>query len=411
MKVILAVLAFVASATALCPNSCSGHGSCGTKDACTCDPNFIGADCSQRVCPYGIAFVDTPVGDLDHSGAVTSTGVKVQFANTNVNEKWPGAAAEEAHFYSECSGKGLCNRGSGECECFDGYTGSACQRTTCPNDCSGHGRCRTLSEIASNRLTQSRTRSEGGTNFFSGMTTTQYTYNLWDADKNQACVCDAGYIGADCSQRECPRGDDPLTDGTRYCGNEACEYAVVTFDLTAAASSTLKFGFEGWDGLTNYAYATVVTNTDSPTSSPTGTNLDGPTTTAGKILAALRGMPGGALKKVAVSCRATGSGGTGDCTSTNTQTYDVTFTDVPGLLNLLTVTVESGAVSVSSAPAFYNSKDGNREEITCSGRGLCDYDTGLCGCFSGYYGAKCEHQNALVTGGAAAAAPAAAASA
>ena len=29
---------------------------------------------------------------------------------------------------AECSNAGLCNRDTGKCECFDGYTGLACQR-------------------------------------------------------------------------------------------------------------------------------------------------------------------------------------------------------------------------------------------------------------------------------------------
>lgn len=56
MKVVLlGVLA--ATAAAYCPNSCSGHGSCGTNDQCTCylrpngDDAWMGADCSLRTCP------------------------------------------------------------------------------------------------------------------------------------------------------------------------------------------------------------------------------------------------------------------------------------------------------------------------------------------------------------------------
>jgi hypothetical protein len=38
---------------------------------------------------------------------------------------------------------------------------------------------------------------------------------------------------------------------------------------------------------------------------------------------------------------------------------------------------------------------GNSEGRDCSGRGLCDYTTGTCSCFSGYYGTKCEFQTVL----------------
>merc|ERR1712017_39981 len=38
-----------------------------------------------------------------------------------------------------------------------------------------------------------------------------HQYQLWDAGKIQGCKCDLGYSGADCANREVPRGDDPLT--------------------------------------------------------------------------------------------------------------------------------------------------------------------------------------------------------
>jgi hypothetical protein len=33
-----------------------------------------------------------------------------------------------AHQYSECSGAGICDQGSGVCDCFDGFKGQACER-------------------------------------------------------------------------------------------------------------------------------------------------------------------------------------------------------------------------------------------------------------------------------------------
>lgn len=38
---------------------------------------------------------------------------------------------------------------------------------------------------------------------------------------------------------------------------------------------------------------------------------------------------------------------------------------------------------------------GNEHGRDCSGRGICDYKTGLCLCFQGFYGGACEYQTIL----------------
>jgi hypothetical protein len=398
-------------------SGCSGHGTCKEFDQCVCEPNWMGTDCSLRQCPYGAAFADSPLGDVNHDGDVHPSDLvsaTSQLTNGTVNEMFQGISKslQEAHFYSECSGKGYCDRGSGECQCFEGYTGHACQRTECPGHCSGHGVCRTLREIAAGSLTKRLLKNELGDRYHEGVQT-NFDYNLWDADKAQACVCDSGYAGIDCSMRQCPRGDDPLTLSTRWHGNQAPEWAKIKFqlDVATAGESIWKIGYKGWDGRTNYAYAKLNIRADVPGRMSTA-DLPAATTTAGKFLVALRNMPGGQLNRVTVSVHQAGSSTTDCDPSTETECeFLVEFVGRPGKIDVSDFTVSfvswtgtgtAPDVTTGQGPSIVSSTDGNREEITCSGRGLCDYSSGLCECFAGYYGASCENQNSLAAGSAAA---------
>lgn len=53
--------------SAECPNACSGHGSCGARDMCTCDPNFQGSDCSLRKLFSLLVFAHPLVSSLTFS--------------------------------------------------------------------------------------------------------------------------------------------------------------------------------------------------------------------------------------------------------------------------------------------------------------------------------------------------------
>ena len=55
----------------------------------------------------------------------------------------------EAHStLAECSENGICNRATGNCLCSPGWGGTACDRLVCPDDCSGHGRCLSMEDLA-----------------------------------------------------------------------------------------------------------------------------------------------------------------------------------------------------------------------------------------------------------------------
>ena len=180
-------LALLVAVTAYCPNGCSGHGSCGNNDKCACytrpknsDPAWTEHDCSVRTCPKSSAWVDYATAD------------------------------NGAHAKVECSMKGMCDRKTGECKCFDGYDGKACERTVCPSNCNNRGRCIKQEQLA---YEASKTYSEP-----------------WDALKHVGCVCDLGFRGPDCSLQECASGPDVLRgDGNskgRDCsGRGICDYS------------------------------------------------------------------------------------------------------------------------------------------------------------------------------------------
>jgi hypothetical protein len=160
-----------------CPNGCSGHGACSTN-GCVCYRNWGNGDdeggaCDTRMCPEEIAWVDTPIRE------------------------------NQGHRLAECAGRGICDRATGDCLCFPGFEGKGCRRTSCPNDCSGHGTCEFMAEM----------RNDVGDSFkWTGSKSTRDQYDfeaplLWDAYKTRGCVCDPKWTGLDCGERMCPRAD------------------------------------------------------------------------------------------------------------------------------------------------------------------------------------------------------------
>ena len=186
----LALLA--GAARAGCPNSCSGHGTCKLGEVCECQPRWQGADCGDRECPYGVSWVTSDETALAPGGASYDNIPSVRGGAFPLDDAFMGSGGR--HPYTECSSKGSCDRSSGECQCFEGYTGKGCRRMKCPNDCSGNGMCMTNFEI--------------NPSYFSVDPDSQ----MWDWNKATQCKCDPGYQGLDCSKRTCPVGDDPLTN-------------------------------------------------------------------------------------------------------------------------------------------------------------------------------------------------------
>ena len=328
-----------------CPNACSGHGFCGNYDTCLCYTEWQGSDCSERVCPSGVAWTTTPKGDLnmdgdrydnmnklvvkenggdanlgsilendnvitfygdspagefkagdgirigdeifyvtgvpsartvslDHdrsTGHPTGTNIYRHLESIQMPkgdwEMWPGDGVrehDEGHYFMECSNQGKCDRNTGRCLCYPGFTGNACWRMECPNQCSGRGTCETVDDLrlldppqitaftvqttaGSTTLSPShdptstvaagdvmllgpkRTRATVHEAAATSITLTEAApdslpfgtlawhvpkYELWDNYKAMACKCDPGFTGHSCSERACRRTDDVLTGTT-----------------------------------------------------------------------------------------------------------------------------------------------------------------------------------------------------
>ena len=169
------------------------------------EPAWTGADCSLRTCPRGYAWAATPQFDNNHKQLI------------------------------ECSGKGTCDRKTGECACYDGFWGEGCRPSKCPNECSGHGTCQSLRQFAddySHNADDNRVSNQFGTPSSNPNTVPnvgpQYD-DAWDADYSYGCKCDDGFRGPACDKIECPSTSDKVggngnTKGRDCSGRGTCDY-------------------------------------------------------------------------------------------------------------------------------------------------------------------------------------------
>lgn len=315
------------------------------------------------------------MGDLNHDGQIDDSSVKTDFKpRYGMTENLKGYVTKSrAHRYAECSNTGKCNRNSGECECFDGYEGSACQRRQCPSKvsgvtCSGHGICMISTAYA---------KEQGS------------TYYGWELDKFLMCKCDDGYEGVDCSLRQCPYGFDPVM----YSG------MTMKYDIDKENANKLKndFYFQiNYDGRT---YNTPVIFALKPEIMCPGGNKDSSEVAMyqEEIKTAIQSIPPLSQSRVIITC---GSSDSDPSTGIINQIEIIVDATDPRLFIVSTIKAEA---SSSLNFGVLNGKiiDNNGKEINnvndkatlCSSRGLCDASTGLCNCFEGYSGYTCESKS------------------
>jgi len=398
-------LALVASAYAACDNGCSGHGTCMIDDVCNCYDNWgIGmhqdsGDCSERKCPYELAWVDTP----DKTGAF--------------------------HKYAECAGRGICDRGTGECACFDGYEGKGCQRTSCPNDCSGHGTCEYIEDMhfgkTWNDYTNAGFRSEAKT----------FQFHSWDSGKTRGCVCDAQYGDVDCSKRMCPYGNDVLDIRDDVELDASLKYQKQ--ELRFISDNQVINANGGIVTLRGETFALTFTSRLNETFTTIPIVFDDVDLNdfVNDIQLALLNLPNRVIDGITVKAykeltafkaNKDDTDGLGEQTSANMVDGKPAESEL--MNDMVRVVVEFTGDAVQGPQHLlvvedYECSDGCTPKITglslqyrydhatnnitetvladynsyeCGRRGKCDYDSGLCECFTGYSGDNCNTLTTLV---------------
>jgi hypothetical protein len=364
--------------------------------------------------------LNTPGGYVGHNQYDTQTTSRYPIAATDFKDTFEQLYPKRPNFnqYTECSSRGTCDYATGECKCFDGFEGRGCRRTTCPNGCSGHGRCLSNYDINPSQY----------------MSFNYPNDQMWDQKRTQSCKCDRGYTGYDCNSRVCPFGDDPTSD----CGENSAGdvQLVVTRSLKDPAKKYFTLSFTDMFGGTfttrpilDHAPSCALQNS-APTPCP-------------EVQYALMDLPNFAIPEVEVDAIEYTDAGTG-ATATTTSLYTVQFTHSSnaGKQNTLTCEVVTNSNVDGAQPKYdgvekcevYNvggpewfSTSGEAEQLKlsgtftelsdktkaqilgaantanaqttyedfqpCASKGDCDAATGTCTCNAGHYGEACEKQS------------------
>lgn len=374
--------------TSKCPFSfeliCSGNGTCDENTGlCTCNNGYEGGDCTLLSCPS--------------------------------SRKWWGDITLSRTTTSVCGGVGDCDHNTGKCyNCggaFNYFTGTGCEKMSCAYgtnrdgnvaECSSNGVCMSLKEMAPYSYNDFKELAH-------------YNYTLpWDADMVKGCACyrsvsvdntfyqdfvipkdgssfatgiqvdNAGeavlsdvslafdltkyyrgpfsnsatdFTGFACSDGKCPKGDDPMTP---YGVNE-----IQRFDCKANAG-TFQIFFR--ENITMFI--------------PYNSNISNFKTSLQQMMT---------INKVDITMYNKNNTRINNHDFICSPEYDdrylhieflSEFGDLP-LMQAVSSTLTFNGVSSQASINITEIVKGNKEDIECSGQGICQ-NSGICSCIPGF---------------------------
>lgn len=351
--------------------TCTGRGECIYETGeCTCLAEYGASDganqpvsgyiidCSFQKsvtanCPFGTndegsnevcAGHGTCDSNLFCNCAQGYTGLACDRTSCPMGLAWFDDVTEDniAHAIAECSNRGFCNSITGECSCQTGFSGTACEKLNCPgeNECSNQGTCFSTGELA--------LLSETSFGELRGL-----SYNGWDKSSTQGCYCDrdfyfgpfahsrAKFSGHDCSQYSCSFGHDTDILG------KVNEIQKLT---CSATSGNFTLSFAG-------KLSTTIFHSDSL--NILQMQVDHLSVIPGQVILAYESSP------------------------TTDEVCDGTPIIIRFKLAGDAPLFKANIEYLSGTVEFEEVQKGTTDQFECSGQGICDTRTGNCDCFSG----------------------------
>jgi len=417
MRVVF-VLAFLAmlsiAVNAYCPNLCSGHGSCGSNDKCTCYTQkgtasgydgggfniarvaWTGADCSLRTCPVAVSWVGS-----------TATG-----SPTDVNSVGIDNGSNDAHKLVTQQASGASNKVTTDCttgeirpasqykkgdkiQIFTAAAGSLYYEFTVYSiTCASNVHTIITYEAIPTTIYNAAAgtyrvyfagRDDDNGNTLAKPATARGVHAVSECSgagkcnrETGECECFDGYGGEACARTVCPSdcsGHGICVSMETLVDEAAAEYSTehAVYEASSAANvvsfttATMK-KYNGWDLRKNFGC-----KCDAGFRGPDCSQQECPS-----YLDPMKGCGGGA-------CNFATGGDWGAIVPYDVSTATTAVDSSTGSTIIKYSKCSKTATGCSTA-----------EQRDCSGRGICDYASGTCNCFSGFYGEACEIQTILV---------------